>query len=360
MKPSVTKKIHDKLTSNSSPSHIFNELFDEGGGIIGTPSSGSVPRSSKQISDIKGASKSKSSTKDTLYAVMEECKKEQSRATPYIRCVQAAPDPVCVLAFDRQMVRFCTNKKEYSVLGIDPTFSLGDFSVTVATYRNLLLLSKRTKMPPVMIGPIMVHQHKRKQDYHFFAASLVGLCERLQHVCAIGIDGEVAISSGFQVQFKESKHVLCFLHVKDNLKCKLHDIGVTGATADQFLKDVFGNVVGTTKIAGLVDCDTEEEFDTVLAGLEPIWDEREMSCTKTTEAKFFKWFHAYHAQNVKSCMLKPIRSAIGLGSPPAEYTNNANECVNAIIKWKTSYMASELHTFCIKMRELVTTQTRDI
>lgn len=231
--------VTQKQASNSSPSQVFDELFDEGGGIIEMSSAGSVPRSSKQISDFKGASKGKSSAKDTLYSVMEECKKEQSRATPYIRCVQAAPDPVCILAFDRQindMVRFCTNIEEFSVLGIDPTFSLGDFSVTVATYRHLLLVSKRTKIPPIMIGPIMVHQHKRKQNYHFFAASLVGLC---QHICAIGTDGEVAIASSFQVQFKESKHVLCFLHVKDNLKRKLHDIGITGATAGQFLKDVF-------------------------------------------------------------------------------------------------------------------------
>jgi hypothetical protein len=70
---------------------------------------------------------------------MEECKKEQSRASPYIHSVQCSPDPVCILVFERQIndiVRFCTLEEQFSVFGIDPTFNLGDFSVTVCTYRH--------------------------------------------------------------------------------------------------------------------------------------------------------------------------------------------------------------------------------
>ena len=85
---------------------------------------------------------------------------------------------------------------------------------------TLMLRSRRSKQPPVMIGPIMIHQHKRKEDYHFLAASLVGLNVKLKEIKAIGTDGEVAISTGVQVQFTESKHVLLLFARKKQLKEK--------------------------------------------------------------------------------------------------------------------------------------------
>jgi hypothetical protein len=96
-----------------------------------------------------------------------------------------------------------------------------------------------------MIGPIMVHQHKRKEDYHFLAASLVGMNENLKKIRAIGTDGEIAISAGVQVQFSESKHVLCFLHVKNNLKGKLQEIGIKSEVIKLFMDDVFGHQEGS-------------------------------------------------------------------------------------------------------------------
>ena len=86
---------------------------------------------------------------------MEECKKEQSRADPFIRAVKAAPEAMCVLARDRQlndMARFCTDDQQFSVVGVDPTFNLGEFSVTVTTYRHLQLIHRQTNKHPVLLG----------------------------------------------------------------------------------------------------------------------------------------------------------------------------------------------------------------
>ena len=130
----------------------------------------------------------------------------------------------------------------------------------------------------------MIHQHKRKENYHFLAASLVGLNVKLKEIKAIGTDGEVAISTGVQVQFTESKHVLCFLHVKNNLKRKLQEIGVKSDAIKEFLDDIFGHQEGTScKIAGLVDSDSPAEFDDVLSNLKHIWNEREVTSATTTK-----------------------------------------------------------------------------
>ena len=55
----------------------------------------------------------------------------------FVRIVNAAPYPMMILAFDwtlDDLVRFCTLSGNFSVLSVDPTFSLGAFDVTVTTY----------------------------------------------------------------------------------------------------------------------------------------------------------------------------------------------------------------------------------
>lgn len=48
----------------------------------------------------------------------------------------------------------------------DPTFSLGNFDVTVTTYQHPMLLNSKRKHP-VMMGPIMIHKQKMFEMYHF-------------------------------------------------------------------------------------------------------------------------------------------------------------------------------------------------
>jgi hypothetical protein len=46
---------------------------------------------------------------------------------------------MCVLVQDWQfkdMARFCCNQKHFSVVGIDPTFNLGEFSLTVVIFTD--------------------------------------------------------------------------------------------------------------------------------------------------------------------------------------------------------------------------------
>ena len=53
--------------------------------------------------------KAESTDKNSLFTVMEQCKKEQSQADPFLRMVQAAPDAMCLLTSDCQlndMIRF--------------------------------------------------------------------------------------------------------------------------------------------------------------------------------------------------------------------------------------------------------------
>lgn len=96
---------------------MYNEVFKECGGVLDASSCGSLPRNRKQISNVKSCMKGESTDRDPLFSVMEQCKKEQSLADPFLRIVQAVPDTMCLLTSDRQlndMVRFCTDP--YSVV----------------------------------------------------------------------------------------------------------------------------------------------------------------------------------------------------------------------------------------------------
>ena len=147
----------------------------ECGGILNANSCGSVPRNRKQVANVKSSMKVEPSVKDPLFSVMEECKQQQSRADPFLRMVQAAPDAMCLLTNSRQlhdMARFCTDPTQCCVLGVDPTFNLGEFSVTVITYKHLQLIDRQTKKPPVLVGPMLIHQKKPRNHIIFLHMEL--------------------------------------------------------------------------------------------------------------------------------------------------------------------------------------------
>ena len=116
---------------------------------------------------------------DSLVLILMNNKRQQlgSPENALIREV-TGPDLRAVLGFNwqlRDIVRFCTNSSKFSVLGADPTFNLGKFHLTVTTYRNLMLVDRKTGRPPMMLGPMLLHQTKTFETYNFFFSKLVGM-----------------------------------------------------------------------------------------------------------------------------------------------------------------------------------------
>ena len=122
---------------------------------------------------------SKKGLNDPLFMVMQQSKLCGDR---FVRTVTASPEPMCILTNDQQLKdleRFCTNANSFSIVSVDPTCSLGDFSVTCIVYRHLLTKDRRTGESPIMLGPVLVHQRKQFEKYHFFISSLVGFAPHL-------------------------------------------------------------------------------------------------------------------------------------------------------------------------------------
>ena len=51
------------------------------------------------------------------------------------------------------------------VFGIDATFELGDFYVTLTRYLNPLLRNPHSGKSPVFLGPAFIHMQHRFEDY---------------------------------------------------------------------------------------------------------------------------------------------------------------------------------------------------
>ena len=97
-----------------------------------------------------------SSGTDVLANVMHMCKDTYGSDDVFIQSVEAAPEPMCVLATKQQLVdteRFCTCEPS-SVLSIDTTFNLGFFCVTLVTLHNLLVTTALRKN---LLGLILIH-----------------------------------------------------------------------------------------------------------------------------------------------------------------------------------------------------------
>lgn len=59
-------------------------------------------------------------------------------------------------------------------------------------------------------------------------------------------------------------------------------------------------------------------------------------------------------------MLKDVRTAAGLGSPPSKFTTNASESLNAVLKRKVDYSATQWPLFNDCMKEIVVEQRDEI
>jgi hypothetical protein len=90
----------------------------------------------------------------------------------------------------QDMVRFATNPFNFCIVGIDPTFSLGEFSVTPIVYTHQLLQHSQTKQSPLLLVPMLIHSHKLFRNYNYFLSTLIGLKQEISSVKAVGTDGE--------------------------------------------------------------------------------------------------------------------------------------------------------------------------
>ena len=98
-------------------------------------SAGALPRNRQQAYNASKQQK----PQDPLYNLILESQNLEQSAAQFVREVKLPPEPTVIMAMDYQLAEmeaFCTSPYHRCILGIDPTFNLGPFNVTVTTYIN--------------------------------------------------------------------------------------------------------------------------------------------------------------------------------------------------------------------------------
>ena len=282
--------LQEELKHNT-PKVAVNTVFDKKGGMVAAESAGEPPRGRPQAYYTKtklqeqemNVSLNKATsvafkTRDMLFVVMEQCKVAQKNDL-FVQDVTCAPEPMAVLCNEQQLIdisRFCCQPFCFSILGIDPTFNLGEFSVTAMVYRHLMLQDKRGGHSPLLLGPMLVHYQKQFQSYNYFLSTLVGLKPEIAAVKAVGTDGEKNLVDAVVRNFPEAAHVRCFRHLKQNIESHLREQQFSSAAIVQYTRDIFGWRDSDGQYhEGLVDSDNISSFDSSLFSLKSKWDQLE-------------------------------------------------------------------------------------
>ena len=359
------QQMREECKKGSGPKKVISEVSAGVGGIVSASDSCEIPRNELQVTKLKSRIRSSSlpascAPGDELGIVMQQAFMEDS-SNMFVRDVKCLREPAIIVATERQLndlVRFCTPSNQFSILTVDPTFCLGDFDVTVITYRHMMLTSRQTGSPPAMIGPLMIHYKKSFATYLYFSSSLISLRRDLSNIKCFGTDGEQALVDAFRHACPNSLHLICSIHVRKNTKAKLQDLGVNEGVRNLILDDIFGRRRGCHYSEGLVDTASNKEFDEVFQSLTKKWQALDLS--DDTRHRFIQWFQKHKSGVIKSSMLRPIREKAGLGNPPCSFTTNASESVNAMLKMKVDYKRNDLPVFLEKVKELIQEQDEEI
>ena len=115
-------------------------------------------------------------------------------------------------------------------------------------------------------------------------------------------------------------------------------------------------------VEGLVDTNSEHEFDSKLHSLAATWANFEKLRAKKSKSMitFYDWFCKYYAEEIKSTMLRSVREAAGLGDPPSEFCTNDSEAINSALKQFLAFKKSDWPIFNKKMRKFVSSQEAEV
>ena len=306
---------------------VLKKMNQSIGGFEKARISANLPASLNQIYDIARKHSKSRKQKDEILELVDMCNEQKGLPTAFIREVRTAPELSVVLTNNRQLndiKRFAVDSSA-TVIGVDPTFNICHHNVTVSTYRHPMLKVSISGVQPVMIGPILLHAAKTFQSYYTLPSTMVRLKPSLASIRAFGTDGETEVYETMKACFPKAKHLLCWIHVRDNIEKKLSSLKVNEKR--QYIEDIFGKKLGEVKIKGLLDVTNEVDFESEWNKLEEVWKQRgQKGC------EFLKYMIDNKKEKMKCCMIGNVREECGLGSPPEEYNQNANEAINSVLK----------------------------
>ena len=269
--PSTLKDLKEELKRHP-PKRAMFKVDRKRGRVLNATCAGDLPRNALQATRIKCkmATVKHPNASDPLQALVVKFKEINGSPSQFIQSIWLVPDPVIVLFNQVQLndlEQFCTSQDKASVLGIDVTFNLGQFYVTMCSYQNFKIVNERGKHP-IMIGPTVIHSSKEQSNFTVLFQEIVHRKPPLaSSLRTCGTDGEQGLSNAAAEAFPFAVHLQCVNHLRDNMTAHLHKQLLPEDVIKEVLKDVFGTCTET----GLIHA-SNKEFDAKLQLLKNRWD----------------------------------------------------------------------------------------
>jgi len=337
--PAETMEALSSLTKQQSAKAVYNNLTAELE-VDAAPRNAAVVhdrkyREAKQQRKNNGTEHCKTFG-DEFQCVFNMAQSDKALAEPFVRYVVATGErvPSVILYTERQireLKAFCFSGSSGSVLLFDKTFNLGAIYVTVAVYKNLAVVRRKTNDHPIFIGPLYLHGHSDAETYSFFFSHVSSrLLDCPFSQLTIGADEEQAMRKAMTHAFHGALQVTCTQHLQSNGDKKLDS--VVGSRSDVRRKvhnALFGN-------DGLTSCDDVIAFDDKV---------------RRIRSEVLSDCPAPIAQHFDSCLHNLLRDNVVAGRPG--WTNNNCESINHVIKQYTQWRPQQLPDLINKLRELV-------
>lgn len=243
-----------------------------------------APRDRKQVENKQVNEKQKGRlSRCALYNLLD-----LAHDTKFVRKVIAHENVVVVCFNESAVEKFAAllNRKDLPPMCIscDTTFNLGDFFVTIYTYRHTEFTAK-----PTIAVFFMFHETKSEEDHVFFLRHIVKTVPALKK-CREGgnvymvTDNEKAIVNAIKEVLPDMPLFRCENHTINDTKVKLADIGIKKKEEQRRYKN---------SIRRLFSQNSEEDYNRELKVEQQSWDPRFtqyfLKCIDPDINKIGKW-----------------------------------------------------------------------
>ena len=115
---------------------------------------------------------------------------------------------------------FCPMDYYWNIFGVDPTFNICSYNITISTYRHPLLYNVNSNVHPVLLGPTLIHSSETFESYFSLPSVMLRLKPELANLRAFRKDAGKYMFEAISTCFNKAD-LFCWIHVKDNISQKL-------------------------------------------------------------------------------------------------------------------------------------------
>ena len=262
---------------------------------------------------------------------------------PYVQTIihnkDQVPSVICYTEEQIKDLKHFLKHTKNNPIGIDRTFNLGSFYVTILVYKNQRIFRKNSSDHPIFLGPVLLHKDATYKTYKTFLEHIAteldsdveSLEVRVSEQMEFGTDDERALTKAIEHVFPAATRYLCTKHLKDNVKhYLLNKVGIEKRERELVMNSLFGD-------GGIVDANCTVDFNSRTTDFEDMLKNK------------YPAFEQYYTQNLKPRLQKYVFEPTRKENANKNWTNNNAESINNILKISVDWRPKHTEELILKL-----------